>query len=151
LQSKSYLKILGILYFIEDTNVSISTNIVGRVLYLSHIFNNIVIASKSYIIKAFLKLDITIIWIDIWDAQSGSKAKGLINRCFNIGSHITTIQGTNINPKVLQYKNCWKWRYIKFFYHVHKLKYIKCNGLHKVEHHCDLVWCCKVNFKMNLP
>jgi len=43
------------------------------------------------------KLDIAIIWLDIWDIQSGSKAKGLINRCFNVESYITTIRGTNMN------------------------------------------------------
>ena len=37
------------------------------------------------------KSDIAIIWIDIWDAQSSSKAKSLINRCFNIGNLIATI------------------------------------------------------------
>ena len=47
-----------------------------------------------------------IIWLDIWDLQSGSKAKGLINRCFNIGNYITMIQEANINPGVSQCKNC---------------------------------------------
>ena len=50
----------------------------------------------------------SIIWIDIWDAQSSAKAKELINRCFNIGRYITSIHGANINPGVPQCKNCWK-------------------------------------------
>ena len=48
-----------------------------------------------------------IIWIDIWDVQSGSKAKSLINRCFNVGRFIATIQEANMNPGVPQCKNCW--------------------------------------------
>ena len=51
----------------------------------------------------------SIIWIDIWDAQSDIKAKGLINRYFNVGSYIATICGVNMNLGVLQCKNCWKW------------------------------------------
>jgi len=54
----------------------------------------------------------SIVWFDIWDAQSGIKAKRLINRKFNVGSFITTICGANMNPGVLQCKNCWKWGHI---------------------------------------
>jgi len=61
-QSKSYLKILGIPYLIEDINLPITTNIVEKVTY---IFNDIVLASWSYIIKAFSKLDMAVIWVDI--------------------------------------------------------------------------------------
>ena len=48
----------------------------------------------------------SIIWIDIWDVQSGSKAKYLINRCFNIEKYIVTICGANINLDIPQCKNC---------------------------------------------
>ena len=61
-QSKSYLKILGIPYLIEDINLPITTNIVEKVIY---IFNDIVLASWPCIIKAFSKLDMTVIWVDI--------------------------------------------------------------------------------------
>jgi len=53
-------------------------------------------------------LDIAIVWIDIWDAQSSKKAKMLINRYFNVGRHIATICGANMNPDVSQCKNYWK-------------------------------------------
>ena len=44
-QSKLYLKILGIFYLIEETNVSITANVIERVLQSTYIFNNIVLAS----------------------------------------------------------------------------------------------------------
>ena len=40
-QPKSYLKILGIPYFVEDTNLSLTSNII-KVLETTHIFNNVV-------------------------------------------------------------------------------------------------------------
>ena len=46
-----------------------------------------------------------IIWVDIWNIQSSSKAKSLINRYFNVGSYITIVRGTNMNSGVLQYKS----------------------------------------------
>ena len=56
-----------------------------------HIFNDVTLASKPKIIKALSKLDMAIIWIDIWDIQSSAKTKSLINRCFNVGRYISTV------------------------------------------------------------
>ena len=79
-QSKSYLKIVGIPYNSEITNSHISSNDVKCILKSNHIFNDIVLASKPRIIKVSPKSDMCIIWIDIWDSQSGSNAKKIINR-----------------------------------------------------------------------
>ena len=72
-----------------------------------------------------------VIWVDIWDAQSSMKAKGLINRYFNIGSYITTICGMNMNLEVLECKNCWKWGHTTFTCCTHGSKYVKCNSTTK--------------------
>ena len=108
-QSKSYLKIIGIPYF-SNGNLQdhFNANKVKTIIKQNHIFNNITFTSKPRVIKVSLKSDMAIIWIDIWDAQSGIKAKNLINRCFNVGSFITTIRGANANPSVSQCKNCWR-------------------------------------------
>ena len=66
----------------------------------NHLFNNIVLASKPHIIKVSLKSDMTIIWIDIWNTQTGSNAKKIINCWFNISSYIATVHSININPGV---------------------------------------------------
>jgi len=78
-QLKSYLKILGISYFLKNSNIPILANLVKRIIKSNHIFNNIVIVSRPRVTKISSKLDIAIIWLNIWDIQSGSKAKGLIN------------------------------------------------------------------------
>ena len=110
--------------------------------------------SKPYhkrVIKTSPKFDIAIIWIDIWDTQSKKNSKMIINRCFNVGKHIATIWGANMNSDVLQYKNCWKWEHSIFVCRIQGSKCTKCNGLHKSEHHHQFAWCCKVNFKTNSP
>jgi len=106
-QSKSYLKILGIPY-ITNNGTPISHNQVEEVIKRIHLFNDITLSSCPRVIKASPKSDMAVIWIDIWDSQNGTKAKSLVNRCFNIGQHIATICGTNMNPGVPQCKNCWK-------------------------------------------
>jgi len=60
-QLKSYLNILGILYFIENTNISITVDIVKRVIQTTYIFNDVVLTSCSHIIKASFKSDMAII------------------------------------------------------------------------------------------
>jgi len=99
-QSKSYLKIICIPYLREDTNTSIMSDVVEKIIKKNHIFNNIILVLRPCIIKVSPKLDMAIIWIDIWDVQNSNKAKGLINRCFNIGSNIVIIRDTNMNVTI---------------------------------------------------
>ena len=106
-QSKSYLKITGIPYIQSDSNKIMSDNVIEFMKYIE-IFENISLATKPRVIKAFPKSDMAIIWFDIWDTQSSSKAKLLINHSFNLGRYITTIRATNMNLGVLQCYNCWK-------------------------------------------
>ena len=150
--SKSYLKIIGIPFFPHaNSQDKLMLNDIELILKQNHIFDNISLASKPRVIKVSPKSDMSIVWIDIWDIQSGSNAKMLINRCFNIRSYITTIQGANMNPGIPQCKNCWKWGHATFSCRVQDSKCIKCNGPHKSEHHQEFGWCCKMNAKTNPP
>ena len=92
-----------------------------------------------------------IVWIDIWDTQSGTKAKDLINRCFNVRSFIATIRGANANPGVPQCKNCWRWGHSTFSCRIQGSKCIKYNSPHKSENHREFGCCCKANKKTNPP
>jgi len=79
----------------------LSSSDVESIIKQNQIFSNITLVFKPRVIKVSPKLDIAIIWVDIWDAQSNTKAKGLVNRCFNVGKYIVTIRGANANPGVL--------------------------------------------------
>ena len=67
-QSKSYLKVLSIPYILEGTNMPIKSNIIESFIKTSHIFNNVNFTSKSHIVKVSSKLDMAIVWLDIWDS-----------------------------------------------------------------------------------
>jgi len=74
------LKIIGILYFPYDKSQKhLSSSDIENIIKQNQIFNNVVLTSKLQIIKVSPKSDMSIIWIDIWDIKSGSKAKSLIN------------------------------------------------------------------------
>ena len=94
---KSYLEILEIPYFLENTNLLITSDVVEEVIKKLYIFNNIVLALHLQVIKTSSKSDIAVIWINIWDSQNNLKVKGLINKYFNIDHQITTIRNTNMN------------------------------------------------------
>ena len=91
LQSKLYLKIVGIPFISKRSNIRISSDKVESILKANHVFNNIILMSKPRIIKVSPKSDMAIIWINIWDTQNGSNAKKIINRCFNIRSFIAIV------------------------------------------------------------
>jgi len=148
-QSKFYLKIIGIPYNSKNANSHISSDDVKSILKSNHIFNDIVLTSKPCIIKVSPKSDMAIIWIDIWDTQSGSNAKKIINRHFNVGSFITTVRGANMNPDVPQCKNCWKWDHTVGVCCIQGAKCLKCNSPHLTDHHQHFAWCYKANDKTN--
>jgi len=149
-QSKSYLKIIGIPY-IQPSGLAISSDDITNYLKNSDLFEGITMVTKPRVIKASPKSDMAIIWIDIWNSQSGSKAKTLINHSFNFGRYIATFKGTNMNPRVPQCHNCWKWGHTTFLCKAHCSKCQKCGGPHKIKNHRDFAWCCKANFKLNPP
>ena len=149
-KSKSYLKIIGIPYYPHNNSQErLSSNDIELVLKQNQIFDNILLASKPRIIKVSPKSNMAIMWIDIWDVQSRSRAKMLINRCFNVGKFIATIHRANMNPSVPQYKNCWKWEHVTFSCQIQGSKCIKCNSPHKSENYREFGWCCKPNDKIN--
>ena len=90
-QSKFFLKIIGILYLIENTHSLLIADMVEKIIKDNYIFNNIVLVLRPRVIKVLPKFDVAIVWINIWDTQSSAKAKGFINRYFNVGSFIATI------------------------------------------------------------
>ena len=150
-QSKFYLKIIGIPYFPHvSSNEHLIPSEVKSIIKQNQIFDNVVLVSKLCIIKVLPKSDISIIWINIWDVQSRSKVKSLINRCFNIGRFIVTMRGANMNPGIPQCKNCWWWEHVTMSCHIQGFKYIKCNSPHKTENYHQFGWCYKANDKTNL-
>ena len=149
---KSYLKIIGIPFFLHaNSQEKLTANDIKLILKQNHIFDNISLMSKSRVIKVSPKSDMTIVWIDIWNVQSGTNAKMLINRCFNVSNYIVTIREANMNPGIPQCKNYWKWGHTTFSCRIQGAKCIKCNGPHKSEHHREFGWCCKANPKLNPP
>jgi len=60
-QYKLYLKIIGISYIKENTNIPINADTVKEILKRNHIINNIILVLRPYVIKVSLKSDIAII------------------------------------------------------------------------------------------
>ena len=104
-----------------------------------------------HIMKALSSSDMSVIWIDIWDFQKGTKGKTLINCSFNFGQYTITVRRPAMYPGVAQCCNCWCWGYLTHAYHIQDTKCQKCGGPHRVENHRLLAWCCKANPKSNPP
>ena len=74
---KSYMKIVGLPY--SSKLGVMSSDIIKGVLKDSHLFKDTTLASKPHVIKTSPKSDKAVVWVDIWDSQSGSCAKNIIN------------------------------------------------------------------------
>jgi len=146
-KSKSYMKIVGLPY---NSELGVVTpDFIEGVLKETHLFKDVTLASKPRVIKASPKSNKAVVWVDIWDSQSGSAAKNIINRHFNIGCFVATIRGTNTNPDIPQCKNCWKWSHSTLSCHSHISRCTKCYGAHITKHHRKKAWCCMDNKKAN--
>jgi len=146
-KSKLYLKIIGLLHLMG--NGIITPDFVKGVLKETHLFKDVSLASKPRIIKASPKSNMAVVWVDIWDSQSSSLAKNIINCCFNIGCFIATVRGMNMNLGILQCKNCWKWGHLILSCCSHISRCAKCYGAHVTGHHREKAWCCMENKKTN--
>jgi len=82
-KSKSYMKIIGLPYSSELGVMS--PDIIEGVLKDLHFFKNVTLASKLCVIKTSPKSDKAVVWVDIWDSQSSSCVKNIINQQFNVG------------------------------------------------------------------
>ena len=56
-----------------------------------------------HIIKISPNSDMSVIWINIWDLQKGSKNKILINYLFNFGHYTATVRETVMYSGVVLY------------------------------------------------
>ena len=67
-QSKSYLKIISIIYFSNGKiQEHLNTSDVKTVLKQNQIFDDIKLVSRPRVIKVLSRLDMSIVWIDIWN------------------------------------------------------------------------------------
>ena len=74
---KSYMKIIGLPYSSELGVMS--PDIIKGVLKNSHLFKDTTLALKPRVIKASPKSDKAVVWVDIWNSQSSSCVKNIIN------------------------------------------------------------------------
>ena len=150
-QSKSFLKILGVSYWDSNSSLPITPTQVAEALSTSPLFEGITLASIPRIMKASPSSDMSVIWINIWNSQKGSKSKILINHLFNFGHHTATVRGTAMYPGVAQCHNCWHWGHPTYVCCAQGAKCHKCGGPHRVENYRLLVWCYKANSKSSPP
>ena len=73
LQSKSFLKVLGVPYWDSKTFLPVTPAQVVEAFFSSPLFEGVTLASMPCIMKASPSSDMSVIWIDIWDSQKGSK------------------------------------------------------------------------------
>ena len=134
-QSKTYLKILGVLFWCNQSSLPVTPAQVEGILAKTPVFEGITLVSKPRIIRASPRSDMAVIWVDNWDSQKGTKGKCLINRTFNFGKHVATVRGTNMHTGVPLCHNCWRWGHPTHICRAQGSRCQKYGGSHHVENH----------------
>ena len=62
-KSKLYMKIVGLSYKIEQG--VITSDYIESILKKMHLFKDVMLASKPYVIKASPKFNMAVVWVDI--------------------------------------------------------------------------------------
>ena len=78
LQSKSFLKILDVPYWGNNSSLPITQAQVEAVIANTFVFKGVVLASHPHIMKASPSSDMSVIWIDIWDFQREPRTRPLL-------------------------------------------------------------------------
>ena len=77
---KSYMKIIGLPY--KTNQGVITSDYIEGILKELHLFKDVILVSKPCVIKVSPKSNMAVVWVDIWDFQSSSSAKNIINQIF---------------------------------------------------------------------
>jgi hypothetical protein len=103
-QSKSYLKIVYVPFFIN--NMPITPEFMAEAMKHHKLANNFVLAGPPQVTRNTRDSDSCTVWFDLWDSQNGKRAVPLVNCRINIGGWTSTIWATQIHLGVPQCHNC---------------------------------------------
>ncbi|KAF9444969.1 hypothetical protein P691DRAFT_621036, partial [Macrolepiota fuliginosa MF-IS2] len=87
------------------------------------------------------------LYINLWDSQSGTRAKMLINHTINF----VLIKGVKVHTSTPQCRRCWKWGHTTDMCHHPAIRCPICAGPHTEANHRSIAGCCHGNPKASPP
>jgi len=91
------------------------------------------------------------VYCDLWDSQTGARAKALIGRTIMLGNSLCMIREAEKHRGVPVCQRCWRWGHPSMVCRAISIVCPHCNGPHKAEEHRKVASCCKGNTNANPP
>jgi hypothetical protein len=144
-QSTSYLKVVDVPFYTDHThNERTAPSHVAQTFQQSPLHEDYRLTSPVRIVRESHASTRATVYFNVWDSQSGARAKRLINKRINICGNECYIRAAAANPGVPMCQKCWKWG--------HPTKACKgrlrcpiCGDPHTEAEHRHTAGCCKGN------
>jgi hypothetical protein len=143
-QSRSFLKILDVPFPVDTADV---TNAMAD----SPFADAFILAATPRTMRNSAKSSTATVWFDLWDSQSGARAKQVAGRSLFINGAVCPIRAAAANPGTPQCQRCWRWGHPTTRCRAKMPSCPRCAEPHTEDRHRALAGCCKGNAKANPP
>lgn len=139
--SMLYLKLVDIPYYFNDK--VITPEVVLSHLNGSGLADLLVLSTPPWVVHDSCMSDTTMVYLNIADSVSGSRAKALLSQVVQIGQFVCPFRAAWANPRSALCQRCWRWGHPTSTCHAPQGRCPICSGPHRKKHHRMFVGCCK--------
>ena len=105
--SMSYIKIMDVPYYRIAKHDPVTVDVIKEALGNLPLSKHFILACNPHINHNFASSMTTTIYCDLWDSQTGARAKALIGRTIMLGNSLCMIREAEKHRGVPVYQRCW--------------------------------------------
>jgi len=150
--STSFVKIVDVPYYSNLVNkVKTTVTEVKAAIAASPLAENFKYAADPRIVRNSDASTTAKVYINIWDSQAGTRAKGIIDKPILFGTCSCYVRAATANPGAPLCQRCWRWGHTIGGCKAPQLRCSHCAGPHESEAHRHACGLCKGNLKAKPP
>jgi len=150
--SMSFIKIVDVPYYSNLVNkVKTTVAEVKAAIAASPLAENFKYAAEPRIVCNSDASTTAKVYINIWDSQAGTRARGIIDKPLLFGTRSCYVRAATANAGAPLCQRCWRWGHTIGGCKAPQLRCSHCSGPHKSESHPHACGLCKGNLKAKPP
>jgi len=144
--STSYIRIIDVPFFEDNACTQrVSLDRIKGVLARSALHEHFIPARDPQLVRNSPNSTNCTVNIDLWDSQTGARAKALIGKSLMMGNRLCLIKEAQPRKGVPICQRCWKWGHPSQSCRSPGVTCPHCMGPHMADEHCWVAGCCKGN------
>jgi len=150
--STSFVKIVDVPYYSNLVNkVKTTVAEVKAAITASPLAENFKYAAEPRIVRNSDTSTTAKVYINIWDSQAGTRARGIIDKPLLFGTRSCYVRAATANAGAPLCQRCWRWGHTIGGCKAPQLRCSHCSGPHESESHRHAWGLCKGNLKAKPP